>query len=135
MNNIKAISKIIIAIIFVLYIFYLNVIVSTETSGQNALLLYRIFSVILALFVLFYMFIKKAQIYRVLIVIFCCLIFFNNIPIFNNIFDKDFCLDNSKCREGLEVNTKYGLIKINEANCLKYNWNWDKKSKICTIKN
>ncbi len=134
MNKIKLIIKTIIAIIFVLYIIYLNLIISTETSEQNKLILYSIISIIFTLFILYYTFIKKAEIFKVLIIIFCYLIIFNNIPIFNNIFDKDFCLDNSICREGLKVNTKYGIIKINEENCLKYNWNWDKKSKICTIK-
>ena len=134
MNNIKVIFKTIIAIIFVLYIIYLNLIVIVETSEQNKIVSFSIVSFVFSVFVLYYTFIKKSDIYKVLIIIFFLLIFLNNIPIFNNIFNKDFCLDNSICREGLKVNTKYGLIKINEENCLKYNRKWDKKSKMCTIK-
>ena len=48
--------------------------------------------------------------------------------------DKDFCLDTSICKEGLELNTEYGLIKINKENCLKYNWKWDDKSRYCDMR-
>ncbi len=48
--------------------------------------------------------------------------------------DKDFCLDTSICKEGLEINTEYGLIKINKENCLKYNWKWDDKNKYCNMR-
>ena len=49
--------------------------------------------------------------------------------------DKDTCLDSSFCKVGLEVNTKYGLIKINQKNCIKYGWIWDEKRKRCNMKN
>ena len=49
--------------------------------------------------------------------------------------DKDTCLDSSFCKEGLEINTEYGLVKINKENCLKYNWFWDDKKKNCNLKN
>lgn len=49
--------------------------------------------------------------------------------------DKDTCLDASICKVGLEVNTKYGLIKINQKNCIKYGWIWDEKRKRCNMKN
>lgn len=47
--------------------------------------------------------------------------------------DKDICLDTSLCKEGLEVNTEYGLIKINKENCIKYNWKWIENSKMCNM--
>ena len=48
--------------------------------------------------------------------------------------DKDYCLDNGICKEGLELNTEFGLIKINQENCIKYNWIWDSKTKTCNTK-
>ena len=48
-------------------------------------------------------------------------------------FDKDVCLDSSVCKEGLEINTEYGLVKINKENCLKYNWVWDNEKKSCNL--
>ena len=45
----------------------------------------------------------------------------------------DVCLDSGLCAENLEVNTEYGLIKINKENCLKYNWKWDEKKKHCNL--
>ena len=47
--------------------------------------------------------------------------------------DKDICLDNGTCKEGLMINTQYGFIRINKESCLKYNWFWDDKTKYCTI--
>ena len=48
--------------------------------------------------------------------------------------DKDFCLDSGTCKEGLEVNTEHGRIKINKENCLKYGWQWDEKIKECKVR-
>ena len=48
--------------------------------------------------------------------------------------DKDTCLDTSICKEGLEVNTEHGLIKINKDSCLKYGWIWDDENKNCNLK-
>lgn len=62
-------------------------------------------------------------------------VIFIGMPGVNSVFDKDFCLDSSICAEGLELNTEYGLIKINKENCLKYNWKWDDKSKYCNMRN
>lgn len=45
----------------------------------------------------------------------------------------DVCLDSGLCAENLEINTEYGLIKINKENCLKYNWKWDEKKKHCNL--
>ena len=47
--------------------------------------------------------------------------------------DKDTCLNSSFCKEGLEINTEYGLVKINKENCLKYNWIWNDKKKSCNL--
>ena len=50
-------------------------------------------------------------------------------------FASDNCLDTGMCKEGLEVNTEYGLVRINKENCTKYNWEWLDKIKTCEIKN
>ena len=47
--------------------------------------------------------------------------------------DEDTCLDSSICKEGLEISTEYGLVKINKENCLKYNWTWNDKKKSCNL--
>lgn len=48
--------------------------------------------------------------------------------------DKDFCLDTSICKEGQEINTKYGLIKINKESCEKHHWKWDEEAKSCNMR-
>ena len=48
--------------------------------------------------------------------------------------EKDYCLDTNICKEGLSINTEYGLLKINKSNCLKYNWKWNDKFKTCNMK-
>lgn len=65
----------------------------------------------------------------IITLIFCILLviyFFDN---------KDACLDTGICKDGLKINTEYGLIKINKENCLKYNWKWEDKSKYCNMRN
>lgn len=47
--------------------------------------------------------------------------------------DKDICLDTGICKKGLEINTSYGLIKINKENCIKYNWLWDEENETCNL--
>ena len=49
--------------------------------------------------------------------------------------EKDFCLDTGICKEGLELNTEYGLIQINKENCLKYGWGWEEGSGYCNTRN
>lgn len=68
-------------------------------------------------------------------IIICLMIIF--IVVFKKVFatdDKDFCLDTGICKAGLEINTEYGLIKINKENCIKYNWNWLEESQKCNMK-
>ncbi len=47
---------------------------------------------------------------------------------------KDSCLDIGICSEGLEINTEYGKIKVNEENCLKYYWIWNKDKRWCDFR-
>lgn len=47
--------------------------------------------------------------------------------------DLDFCLDSGICAEGIEINTKYGLVKINKENCLKYGYQWNDYRKDCNL--
>lgn len=47
--------------------------------------------------------------------------------------DRDFCLDTGICAENMQLNTEYGLIIINEANCKKYNWKWNSKRHYCNV--
>lgn len=53
-------------------------------------------------------------------------------PIYK-VVDEDICLDMGLCKEGLEVNTEYGKIKINEKNCKKYHWVWNEEKRYCKV--
>ena len=73
---------------------------------------------------------KKAVVGFILFICLLVLIFLSSM-----LFDeKDACLDMNICKEGLKVNTEYGLITINEENCQKYNWHWDSKNKRCNLR-
>lgn len=48
--------------------------------------------------------------------------------------DKDICLDTGICKEGLELNTNYGLVTISKENCIKYNWLWNEEKRYCNVK-
>lgn len=73
---------------------------------------------------------KKRQYFIILILY---LLFVYLIPK-THIYNQYDCISDSICKEGLEINTEYGLIKVNKENCLKYGWIWDDKKKICNMK-
>lgn len=85
--------------------------------------------------------ITKIKLFYFALIIFLfaiCLIFFPNFTslkdkiIYN--LDLDVCLDIGLCKEGLPLNTEYGLITINKETCLKYNWEWRDDWKDCHIR-
>lgn len=47
---------------------------------------------------------------------------------------KDSCLDTGICPEGIEINTEYGKLIINEQNCIKYHWKWNKNKQWCDFR-
>lgn len=47
---------------------------------------------------------------------------------------KDSCLDTGICSEGVEINTQYGKIMVNEESCLKYHWVWNKDKQWCDFR-
>ena len=78
---------------------------------------------------------EKKIILSIIIIIAILLFMLVGILFLFNTFDNDksFCLDSGICVEGLELNTEYGLVKINEENCKKYNWKWDAENKRCNV--
>ena len=71
----------------------------------------------------------KIKSYKFILIIILFLSLFFLLKIINT----DVCLDSGLCTKNLEVNTEYGLIKINKENCLKYNWKWNEKKKYCNM--
>jgi len=117
--------KIVVSLLLIFYIIYLNFIASGNV------VLYCNLSIIFIILIILNIFNKIPKLNLFLIIIFWIII--NRLPFINKVFYKDTCLDSSICKEGLEVNTEYGLIKINKNNCLKYGWIWDEKIKSCNF--
>ena len=117
--------KIVVSLLLICYIIYLNFIASGNV------VLYCNLSIIFIILIILNIFNKIPKLNLFLIIIFWIII--NRLPFINKVFYKDTCLDSSICKEGLEVNTEYGLIKINKNNCLKYGWIWDEKIKSCNF--
>ena len=125
MKILSLIFKIVISLLLICYIVYLNFIASDNT------VLYNFISIVFILLIILNIF-KKIPKLNLLIIIILWIIF-NKLPFINQVFNKDTCLDTSICKEGLEINTEYGLVKINKENCLKYNWFWNDKKKSCNL--
>ena len=125
MKIVKLFLKILVSLLLFFYIIYLNFIASGDT------VLYNLISVVFIILIILNLYNKIPKLNLFLIIIFWIII--NRLPFVNKVFDKDTCLDSSICKEGMEVNTEYGLIKINENNCLKYGWIWDEKIKSCNL--
>ena len=125
MRILSLIFKIAISLLLIFYIIYLNFIASDNT------VLYNFISIVFILLIILNIF-KKIPKLNLLIIIILWIIF-NKLPFINQVFNKDTCLDTSICKEGLEINTEYGLVEINKENCLKYNWVWDDKKKSCNL--
>lgn len=86
---------------------------------------------------IWYSFLSKIAIWKKSILIiagFLMFYFSFDIPEIKRASDLDTCLDVGICAQDLEINTEYGLVKINKENCLKYHWKWDKKNKSCYIR-
>ena len=79
----------------------------------------------------FFNIMSKAKIITLLLILFMC--YFTLKIAVMKFINTDVCLDSGLCAENLEINTEYGLIKINKENCLKYNWKWDEKKKHCNL--
>lgn len=48
--------------------------------------------------------------------------------------ESDYCIEDGDCEEGRVIHTeKYGDVKINKENCLKYNWEWYEDGKWCNL--
>lgn len=45
----------------------------------------------------------------------------------------DYCIEDGDCKEGRIIYVNENKILINKDNCLKNNWDWHEKSKICKI--
>lgn len=89
------------------------------------------------IFVIWYSFLSKITIWKkgfLVIIGFLMLYFSFDIPEIKKNNNLDACLDVGICGQGLEINTEYGLVKINQENCLRYHWKWNKKSKSCYIR-
>ena len=125
MKIVKLFLKILVSLLLIFYIIYLNFIASGDT------ILYNLISVFFVILIILNLFNKIPKLNIFLIIIFWIII--NRLPFINKVFYKDTCLDTSICKEGLEINTEYGLIKINKENCLKYNWVWDNEKKSCNL--
>lgn len=89
------------------------------------------------IFAIWYSFLSKITIWKkgILIIVGFLMFYFSfNIPEIKKMDDLDTCLDVGICAQGLEINTEYGLVEINQENCLRYNWKWNDKSKYCYIR-
>ena len=88
------------------------------------------------IFAIWYSFLSKITICKkgILIIVGFLMFYFSfNIPEIKKMNDLDTCLDVGICAQGLEINTEYGLVEINQENFLRYHWKWNKKNKSCYI--
>lgn len=70
-----------------------------------------------------------------LFIIVLCIGIFSFVILFATYTDeKDFCMDTGICKDGMNVNTKYGKIIIDKENCIKHKWIWNEEKSFCKIK-
>ncbi len=119
--------KIIVSIMFILLIAYYNgILVALKTNYGIQLALYQLLSLLLIILFIIFPFIKEKIFNRILWILFFVWLFLIKLfPDIKNSFAIDTCLDTGICTDGLEINTEYGLVKINKENCIKYNWKWE----------
>ncbi len=112
---------------FILLIAYYNgILVALKTNYGIQLALYQLLSLLLIILFIIFPFIKEKIFNRILWILFFVWLFLIKLfPDIKNSFAIDTCLDTGICTDGLEINTEYGLVKINKENCIKYNWKWE----------
>ncbi len=112
---------------FILLIAYYNsILIALKTNYDVQLALYQLISLLLIVLFIVYPFINKKIFNKILWILFFIWLFSMKLfPDIKNSFAIDTCLDTGICADGLEINTEYGLVKINKENFLKYNWKWE----------
>ena len=145
----QIIFNLLISFIIILWLTYLGSYISNFKIIDFQIVIHYVLAVILMVCLWWNLF-KKIKLYKLIIIIFLFLssvflpkitdlldfsnsyedknLNFNRIK---KIINTDVCLDSGFCAENLEINTEYGLIKINKENCLKYGWKWDEKNIYC----
>ena len=87
------------------------------------------------LFILRFLFKTKPVFHKLFVLLLIIhLLLTTYLPEIQKEFDIQDSLDNSNYTEGAKVNSQQGTITINKENCLKYDWKWDEKRKICKVR-
>lgn len=128
----SAICKILLALVFFFIISFFLYISAVEVVNVFFGIFFYVVVILFCIFTIYAVF--KKRLYVLILTILLWLILSFTI-FYDIIFSKDSCLDSSICREGLQLNTEYGLIEINKENCEKYGWEWREKAKVCNLRN
>lgn len=116
-------------------IFYTKFILDIQGEQTLQMKVYWFLLIVLAILCWGILFSKFNRIIKTSVII--AVILFNCsakiVPDVKYAFDFETCFDIGVCREGLEIKTRHGLMKVNKENCLKYNYVWNDKKKYCEM--
>lgn len=129
------ILKVLICLILT-FLFLGNIILISTQNLDWQIKLYEYFLIFMIFATWAIFFVKNNNICKFLYL--CLFVLFINIqnilPGVDNAFKVDLYFDNGYCYEGIKYNTRQGTITINKENCLKYDWKWDEKRKMCKVR-
>lgn len=129
------ILKVLICLILT-FLFLGNIILISTQNLDWQIKLYEYFLIFMIFATWAIFFVKNNNICKFLYL--CLFVLFINIqnilPGVDNAFKVDLYFDNGYCYEGIKYNTRQATITINKENCLKYDWKWDEKRKMCKVR-
>lgn len=129
------IIKILFAIFIIFFFAMINIELMFGSEFSLQIIFYNIWNCFFVAFLFYVFFFKTKPIMHKLFVLLLIihLLLTTYLPEIQKEFDIQDSLDNSNYTEGAKINTRQGTITINKENCLKYDWKWDEKRKMCKI--
>ncbi len=130
------IIKILFAIFIIFFFAMINIELMFGSEFSLQIIFYNIWSCFFVAFLFYVFFFKTKPIMHKLFVLLLIihLLFTTYLPEIQKEFDIQDSLDNSNYTEGAKINTRQGIITINKEDCLKYDWKWDEKRKMCKVR-
>lgn len=130
------IMKILFAIFVIFFFAMINIELMFGSEFSPQIIFYNIWSCFFVAFLFYVFFFKTKPVFHKLFVLLLIihLLLTTYLPEIQKEFDIQNSLDNSTYTEGAKVNSQQGTIIINKENCLKYDWKWDEKRRICKVR-
>ena len=118
-------------------LFLISIIYDFLSMGKYTIQIVFYIALIITILIYTYLVFFKTKILNIIITIGLWLMFVLSsriLPDVTAMYDNLTCIDTSVCKEGIIFQTDKNVFIINEENCNKFNYFWDKKNRTCNLR-